>query len=126
MGKGKNKAVEQDAVSKLRSERQRWAEERAKREIALLEKKCAQSALELERATSEEMETEIAQREEQVLVHLEAARQLQTRMESMLRREQAERDKGSVEMDVKLSELEAELATERQKSASLQSGLVEW
>ena len=82
LGKGKNAAVEQDAVSKLRSERQRWAEERAKREIALLEKKRAQSALELERAKSAEMETEIAQREEQVLVHLEDARQLQTQMES--------------------------------------------
>ena len=91
LGKGKNAAVEQDAVSKLRSERQRWAEECAKREIALLEKKRAQYALELERAKSAEMETEIAQREEQVLAHLQAARQLQTQMEIMLRREQPKR-----------------------------------
>ena len=96
--------------------RHRWAEGQARLETALREKKLAQTALELERAEKAELEIRIAQREEQVLVHLEDARQLQTQMESMLRREQAERDKGSVEMDVKLSELEADAEAPPERS----------
>jgi hypothetical protein len=107
-----------DAVTGLQTERQRrvtdlrqrWAEERAKREIALRAKKLAQTALELERAKSTELEAELAQlenrlktelaqregelaqREEEVGTHLETARRMQEQMEYMLKIELVQRE----------------------------------
>ena len=81
--------------------RQRWAEERTKREIALLEKKRTQTALKLECAKSAQLaaelaqletrlKTELAQREEDERKHLETTRSMQGQMKCMLQQEQAE------------------------------------
>ena len=110
-------AVKQDAMLKLRTDaviglrnerqrrvtdlRQRWAEERTKREIALLEKKRTQTALKLECAKNAKLaaelaqlearlKTELGQGEEDVRKHLETTRNMQGQMECMLRQEQAE------------------------------------
>jgi hypothetical protein len=149
---GDNKgAVEQGAVNKLQigcqlrlvekqaDMRQRWAKERAERDMALLKLKHAQTTLKLMQAESAEKDAELARREEEVRVHLDKTRSMQEQMECMLGQESAEYVRGlRQKLKEELAVLQAaekhwrtewyqqgaELATEKLKSARLEAELV--
>ena len=106
-------AIKWGAVSKLRMERQRrvvggadvrhcLAEEHAARQTVELKLQLAQTALKLERAERERERAQLAQREEEVSVHLKAAQDVLCNTESMLRLEQREQAEQVMDLQRKL------------------------
>ena len=82
--------------------RHRLAEEHAARQTVELKLQLAQTALKLERAERESERAQLAQREEEVSVHLKAAQVVLYNTECMLRLEQREQAEQVMDLQRKL------------------------